>query len=70
MTENCLFCQQYYFDPGEPGYSELTPGVDTSYGCKKEIWDDDSTDTEEDYFRNMRTAETCEFFKPREKNNG
>lgn len=39
MSEKlCVFCRHWQFSGGEPGYSELTPGVDASMDCAKGRW--------------------------------
>lgn len=36
MSEKlCVFCRNWSFDGGSPGYSEMTPGTDASMGCNK-----------------------------------
>jgi hypothetical protein len=35
MEKLCVFCKNWEFSGGEPGYSELTPGSDTTMDCKK-----------------------------------
>lgn len=39
MSEKlCLYCKHWYFDGGEQGYSELTPGSDMGIECLKGHW--------------------------------
>lgn len=33
-TINCLTCNQWYFDAGHRGYSELTPGDAAEFVCE------------------------------------
>jgi hypothetical protein len=34
----CYACKHFEFDPGEPGYSEYTPGSDAHMSCGKDHW--------------------------------
>jgi hypothetical protein len=39
MSEKlCVFCKDWYFDGGDTGYSEYTPGYNASMGCYKDRW--------------------------------
>jgi hypothetical protein len=60
----CLLCKSFYFDPGEPAYSECTPGSDMSIGCMK-VWSLDGDDTEDTYREKMLSAEWCEDYEVR-----
>jgi hypothetical protein len=53
--------------PGEPHYSELTPGSDFSLSCGKRYWEFDQVMDGLDDFRNkLLSAERCADFKGRE----
>jgi uncharacterized Fe-S radical SAM superfamily protein PflX len=64
----CVFCQNWYFSGGEPGYSEMTPGSNASMGCTKGHygrWFKLSTLDGEDAFRSIiQKAETCPDYTP------
>jgi hypothetical protein len=66
---NCLFCKEFYFMDGQPGYSEMTPGSNAEIGCDKKYWElDQIFDTEESYRQKMLRAKTCKDFVEREDN--
>ena len=58
----CLFCKNFYFDPGQPGYSDETPGSDMSIGCNVGYWDEDDIFDEADYRQCQLKAQTCQDF--------
>ena len=65
----CVLCENYYFLQAEPGYSELTPGVDCSMGCKEHHWEFEQwDDTEITLANKMLLAIDCKDFISRIKN--
>ena len=62
-TRICIFCKHFYFDGGEHGYSEMTPGSAMCLSCNKSHWDLDIGDNYGDYVRAMLTAATCSNFE-------
>lgn len=74
MSERlCLVCKHFYFDGGQPRWSDLTPGTDASFGCQKGHrfrGQEDSAPTAEDVgsehgLRLLNsTAEDCADFDP------
>ena len=69
---NCLWCEHFYFEPGHPGYSELTPGYDSCFGCNKHHWDNGDIDSREDFCKCMEQGLACADYKqaPREEEKG
>ncbi len=65
---NCLFCEHFYFNSGEMGYSEYTPAIDMEIRCGKMHWEVkfDQT-TEEEFRQNMLSARTCNDYNPKRK---
>ena len=55
----CVFCTNWYFQPGEECWSEETPGSDYDEGCYKGHWNIDDIATEEAYRNCIKQAETC-----------
>jgi hypothetical protein len=56
----CWDCKHLYFDPGERGYSEQTPGSDMSMSCQREYWEFEFGDETLASFRDkLQTAERC-----------
>lgn len=55
----CILCKYFYFSPGSPGYSELTPGTDWVMYCGKNHWDMSGYISEEEYRKNLLKAENC-----------
>ena len=37
-TQSCLFCKEFFFDPGHADYSEVTPGSTCTIRCGKNLW--------------------------------
>ena len=74
MSEKlCVFCKNWDFNGGDPGYSELTPGYDASMRCAKRMWDHPAGKRKTPFylyqisnaasFREIiRTAETCPYY--------
>lgn len=63
MEKLCLFCKHFYFDPGEPDYSDVTPGSDMSIGCRLGFWSEDSFWDEDGYRECQLKARTCPKFE-------
>lgn len=68
MSENipktCILCKHMRFDAGSPGYSQYTPGTNWSSECAKGHWEMYGCDASQDeYCRNLLTAETCPDFE-------
>lgn len=56
----CLFCKNFRLDPGDPGYSEYTPGWDFEMECRKGHWRFDQFKmNEEDYRKTLLKAIEC-----------
>lgn len=61
--KTCLFCRHFVIQPSEPALSDVTPGVDFSMTCRKDMWQWSATIATEENFRNyLITAERCEYF--------
>jgi hypothetical protein len=61
---NCVNCVHWYWDAGDPGWSELTPGTGWESYCRKNKWEMNGADvTEEQFRKNMNTANSCEFYE-------
>lgn len=59
----CLFCTEFRWDEGSPGFSELTPGWDATMECRKYVWDVRLDELDTESFRElMLTAEACEAY--------
>ena len=63
----CLLCKHFYFEPEEPGYSELTPGCEMKIGCYKEYWQFNPQDEEQVYRIKMLTARSCKDYEKTDK---
>lgn len=61
--DNCLFCEHFYFYPGSPHYSELTPGESGEIGCGLDYWDWHGF-TDEQFRYAMLSADSCEDYNP------
>ncbi len=56
----CLFCEHFYFNTGDPDWSDVTPGDDAEMGCNKgvitlDLFDDTLTS----YRQKIMTAQNC-----------
>ena len=61
----CYACKHFHFDPGMPGYSEVTPGYEASMRCEKKVWSLTDMDAGgESLAEYLGKAETCEKYKP------
>ena len=70
----CVFCENWSFSGGSPGYSEMTPGSDASMNCEKGHWKQkgrrsswfDLTNVygPDDFRALILKAETCPDYKP------
>lgn len=58
----CVNCHHFNFWPGDPGYSEFTPGSDMTISCAVGVWRADCDTFEAEFRRLMRSSETCEKF--------
>ncbi len=59
-----LFCEHFYFSPGIPDWSDVTPGEDATMGCWKNIISIDLfEDSLESYREKILTARTCWRYK-------
>lgn len=62
-NRNCIDCNHFSFSPGEPGYSELTPGWEASMSCSQCHWNVRLDNiTEEEYRLTLHTAMICPDF--------
>lgn len=61
----CYDCHWFTFNPGHPGYSEVTPGSDMNFGCYKGIWDGSELSSEADFATKIVTATNCDEFEDR-----
>ena len=60
----CLFCRHFQWSQGERGYSEYTPGSDSSMWCGKKHWElETCTDDERDVRRKLTMAQNCKDFE-------
>jgi hypothetical protein len=60
----CLLCEHWSFSPGDPGWSEVTPGWDATCECTRGHWALDMIQDNQDTFREkMQSATTCEEFE-------
>ncbi len=61
MSErHCLKCKHCWIDPGCPGYSEYTPGHDSSMSCTKQHWRLEEHEYSRDDMRKaFESAATC-----------
>lgn len=70
----CLDCQNFSFDGGSPGYSDMTPGSGLSMDCDKNHWRFDFYDhpTQEEFATILNGKRECiDFIKrKKERNNG
>ena len=60
--QTCLQCKHCYFDGGEQGYSELTPGSPMVFRCKKDEWTAKESDKRE-LVSYLNMAATCTSFE-------
>jgi hypothetical protein len=72
MEKLCWWCTHFYFDGGDLGYSEYTPGSDASFNCYKKAFKGFkgrgsispmelfSTDSLREL---IESAKTCEYFE-------
>ena len=60
----CWLCAFLEFEPGEPGYSELTPGADMVLRCGKGYWNANDCYTQFELGRALALAERCARYKP------
>lgn len=63
-ARTCLDCKHWWWYPGEPEYSECTPGTDASMHCSKGHWrlgmfDDNRGDVRQ----KLKRAERCKDFE-------
>jgi len=70
MDKNCLICKHSSLYPGEPGYSEMTPGSPASWNCEKNHWRDDPLSLQkEDFLKLIDKAKTCKDYLYYKTNN-
>lgn len=63
--KTCLECRYWHWEMGEDGYSEMTPGSDSSMECLKYHWRVRSTeDGRSDVRSKLMQAATCRDFEP------
>jgi len=58
----CLFCEEFCFSMGEPGYSAWTSGDDARIYCEANHWEMNSGDNELLYRMNLLRGLTCPDF--------
>lgn len=56
----CVFCKHFRWDPGSPGYSEMTPSSPMVLACGKRHWEITPYETTAAEFRQfLLRASTC-----------
>ena len=65
MEKICLFCKNFKYEPGEPGYSDVTPGSDLEVGCYLGYWELDAWggDGVTSYREHQLKAQSCPDFE-------
>ena len=64
----CWWCKHCYYNNADGGYSEMTPGYDMSFECKKGYWRYDTFNTTLKQLREyLFKAESCKDFEKVEK---
>lgn len=64
MEKLCIMCKHFYFESGDPDYSEVTPGYDATMGCHKNLITIDlMSDNTESYRKSLLIAEACPEYK-------
>lgn len=59
----CLFCKKFLYEPGEPDWSEHTPGCDAVMRCRLGCFTIDlNEDSLAEYRRKILTAQNCAHF--------
>lgn len=60
----CLFCKEFHYEPGQPDWSEWTPGYTAIMRCRVGCFDIDlNDDTLAEYRRKILTAQNCAHFQ-------
>ena len=54
----CLYCKNFNFDMGSPGYSEYTPWL-TPVSCLKGHWEMSNFGPREEFVKHMESAKSC-----------
>lgn len=68
-NKTCLDCEHCYVSPGDPGYSEYTPGFDADMYCGKSHWKYDAyNDGRKELRDKFYMALTCPDFVPVQEN--
>jgi len=65
----CVFCIQFYFDMGEEGYSDETPGYGASVGCHKQRWEMSNNGELGEFREHIVKAHECKFYYREKKKN-
>ena len=63
IIQTCCFCQNFYFDMGEPDWSDMTPGHETEISCSKGHWEMKNSDGTDTYRKNIKKAVACPDWK-------
>ena len=64
MKQVCINCEHWYFDAGEPDFSDVTPGTDWYMSCNKgHYWLDGHRVTKEQFRATLQLADTCADFR-------
>ena len=59
----CIACKHFYFESGHEGYSDMTPGYESTIKCLKGKWAINfCEDTNESYRLKLLSAEGCDAF--------
>ena len=59
----CLWCKYFWFDMGDSGYSDETPGYDACFNCRKDYWELSNYGSVSEFREHMKRAEKCKDFE-------
>ena len=60
----CILCKHWWFNGGEPYYSDLTPGENWTSRCKKGMWEaHGANEYEGTYRKKLLIAQICNKFE-------
>ena len=67
MSRICVQCEHFYFDGGDRGYSEFTPGSEAVIECTAGVWSMTNSgygvNNRKEFRLNISKAETCDKFQ-------
>ncbi len=66
-TKLCLYCEWFYIEMACPDLGEYTPGSDFHMICRKMVWEFDAYGTQDEYYKCMHAARTCDLYKENPK---